>query len=90
MEKVKKLIAESIERMDNAIKEGATPCRKDIAQLPIDVYVEDNQKHSLRDVALSVDGNELYTGVDCLLADEELMTSELADTIRGSYRLLVA
>lgn len=90
MEKVKKLIAESIERMDNAIKEGATPCRKDIAQLPIDVYVEDNQKHSLRDVALSVDGNELYTAVDCLLADEEYMTSELADTIRESYKLLVA
>lgn len=90
MEKVKKLIAESMERMDNAIKDGATPCRKDIAQLPIDVYVEDNQRHSLRDVALSVDGNELYTSIDCLLADEELMTSELSDSIRESYRLLVA
>lgn len=90
MEKVKKLIAESVERMDNAIKEGATPCRKEIAQLPIDDYCDENQKRHLRDVALSVDGNELYTAVDCLLADEDLMTSELAETIRGSYRLLVA
>lgn len=89
MEKVKKLIAESVERMDNAIKEGATHCYKNIAQLPIDTYAEDNQKYSLRDVALSVDGNELYTSIDCLLADEELMTSELADAIRESYKILV-
>ena len=90
MEKLKELIAKSVERMDNAIKEGATPCRKEIAQLPIDTYADENQKHSLRDVALSVDGSEIYTAIDCLLADESLMTSELAETIRGSYRLLVA
>lgn len=89
MEKVKKLIAESMERMDNAIRDGATPCRKNIAHLPIDVYAEDNQRHSLRDIALSVDGNELYTCIDCILADEELMTSELSVLIRESYRLLV-
>ena len=90
MKRLKELIAESTERMEQAIREGnAVPNVKEGVRLLIDDYIESEDREKCRRIAVSND--EVYTAIDCLLAEPDIMdNTEMCNIVRSSYRALVA